>query len=107
MTKITQIEDRGATVAWSPTSSHPDVIAVGAKVSYSMLNIIKKVFVCVALSFEWSPLSNSLPLPFTLMTIQYRIPVVPVLRTPEGGLNYMTLILPEMEAVAALMLFNQ
>ncbi len=32
MTKITQIEDRSATVAWSPISSHADVIALGAKV---------------------------------------------------------------------------
>mmetsp|Transcript_4865 Transcript_4865/g.6298 ORF Transcript_4865/g.6298 Transcript_4865/m.6298 type:complete len:1158 (+) Transcript_4865:55-3528(+) len=31
MTLVTQIEDRGATVAWSPIVSHPDVIALGAK----------------------------------------------------------------------------
>mmetsp|Transcript_16536 Transcript_16536/g.24739 ORF Transcript_16536/g.24739 Transcript_16536/m.24739 type:complete len:1087 (-) Transcript_16536:105-3365(-) len=31
MTKVTQIEDRSAAVAWSPISSHPDVIALGEK----------------------------------------------------------------------------
>jgi len=35
MTKITQIDDRGAVVAWSPTDSHADVIAVGSKDSGS------------------------------------------------------------------------
>jgi len=33
MTKIAQIEDRGATVTWSPVCNHADVIALGAKVS--------------------------------------------------------------------------
>lgn len=33
MTKITQIEDKGATVAWSPLTQLPDVVALGAKVS--------------------------------------------------------------------------
>jgi hypothetical protein len=32
MTKIAQIEDKGATLAWSPLKSHADVVAVGAKV---------------------------------------------------------------------------
>lgn len=32
MTKIAQIQDRGATVAWSPIQSFADVIALGAKV---------------------------------------------------------------------------
>jgi len=31
MTKITQIEDRGAAVAWSPVQKYSDVIALGAK----------------------------------------------------------------------------
>ena len=31
-TKITQIEDKGATIAWSPNASHPDIIALGTKV---------------------------------------------------------------------------
>jgi hypothetical protein len=34
MTRIAQIEDRGATVAWSPVTGYADVIAVGAKVRY-------------------------------------------------------------------------
>ena len=33
MTKITEVEDRGATVAWSPVSSHADYLALGVKVS--------------------------------------------------------------------------
>jgi len=36
MTRITQIEDRGAAVAWSPIKSHADVIAVGSKDSGSI-----------------------------------------------------------------------
>jgi hypothetical protein len=32
MTKITQLEDRGAAVAWSPVASHADFLALGAKV---------------------------------------------------------------------------
>jgi len=36
MTRITQIEDRGAAVAWSPIKSHADVIALGAKDSGSV-----------------------------------------------------------------------
>ena len=37
MTKVAQIEDRGAAVAWSPISEHADVIALGAKVSLAQL----------------------------------------------------------------------
>ena len=37
MTKIAQIDDRGATTAWSPIQSYADVIAVGGKVS-SLVN---------------------------------------------------------------------
>ena len=32
MTKITQIEDKGATIAWSPNKDCPDLIALGTKV---------------------------------------------------------------------------
>lgn len=32
MTKITQIKDKGATVAWSPCPEYPDTIALGTKV---------------------------------------------------------------------------
>ena len=32
MTKIAEIEDRGATIAWSPVAEIADVIALGAKV---------------------------------------------------------------------------
>jgi hypothetical protein len=32
MTKITEIQHRGGTVAWSPIASHPDLLALGAKV---------------------------------------------------------------------------
>ncbi len=32
MTKITQIDDRSATIAWSPIQSHADIVALGAKV---------------------------------------------------------------------------
>jgi hypothetical protein len=32
MTRITQLEDRGAAVAWSPVASHADFLALGAKV---------------------------------------------------------------------------
>lgn len=32
MTLITQIEDKGAVVAWSPIGEHADVIALGSKV---------------------------------------------------------------------------
>uniref|UniRef100_A0A7S3PXW7 WW domain-containing protein n=1 Tax=Chaetoceros debilis TaxID=122233 RepID=A0A7S3PXW7_9STRA len=35
MTKVAQIEDRGAAVAWSPVGDHADVIALGAKESGS------------------------------------------------------------------------
>lgn len=31
-TRITQLENRGAAVAWSPIGSHADFIALGAKV---------------------------------------------------------------------------
>jgi len=34
MTRITQLEDRGAAVAWSPIGSHSDFIALGAKVGF-------------------------------------------------------------------------
>ena len=32
MTKITQIDDRSAEIAWSPVIENADVIALGAKV---------------------------------------------------------------------------
>jgi hypothetical protein len=32
MTKISQIDDRGAVVAWSPVGEFADVIALGSKV---------------------------------------------------------------------------
>ena len=32
MTRITQLENRGAAVAWSPIGTHADFIALGAKV---------------------------------------------------------------------------
>lgn len=31
MTKITQIEDKGATIAWSPNHASPDILALGTK----------------------------------------------------------------------------
>lgn len=34
MTRITQIEDHGAAVAWSPIGKHADFIALGAKVCF-------------------------------------------------------------------------
>jgi|AntRauTorckE5430_2_1112549.scaffolds.fasta_scaffold01803_2 hypothetical protein len=37
MTKIAEIEDRGATVAWSPVNEYADVIAVGAKVCFDSI----------------------------------------------------------------------
>jgi hypothetical protein len=38
MTLITQIEDKGAVVAWSPVGEYADVIALGTKVSsYNLL----------------------------------------------------------------------
>ena len=40
MTKVTQIDDRSATVAWSPIDSYADVIALGAKVGL-------KIFFCM------------------------------------------------------------
>ena len=33
MSKVAQIEERGATVAWSPLGDHADVMALGSKVS--------------------------------------------------------------------------
>jgi hypothetical protein len=36
MTRITQIEDRGAAVAWSPVASHADFIVLGAKVGFEV-----------------------------------------------------------------------
>jgi hypothetical protein len=36
MTRITQIEDRGAAVAWSPVASHADFIVLGAKVRFEV-----------------------------------------------------------------------
>ena len=39
-TKIAQIDDRGATLAWSPLKSNPDVVAVGAKVRKWILGLI-------------------------------------------------------------------
>ena len=32
MTKVAEIEERGATVAWSPISDYADVMALGSKV---------------------------------------------------------------------------
>ena len=32
MSKVAQIEERGATVAWSPLGDHADVMALGSKV---------------------------------------------------------------------------
>jgi hypothetical protein len=34
MSKIAQIEDRGAATAWSPIRTYADVIALGAKVGF-------------------------------------------------------------------------
>ena len=34
MTRITQLEDHGAAVAWSPVASHADFIVLGAKVGF-------------------------------------------------------------------------
>jgi hypothetical protein len=34
MTKIAEISDRGASVAWSPIKKYADVIAVGSKVRF-------------------------------------------------------------------------
>lgn len=36
MTRITQLEDRGAAVAWSPIASYADYVALGAKVCFLM-----------------------------------------------------------------------
>jgi len=44
MTKITQIEDKGATIAWSPCRQHPDIIALGTKVSQADE---KKILCCL------------------------------------------------------------
>ena len=45
MTRITEIEDRGAAVAWSPDDSLADVIALGTKVSNSTRFI--RIFLCL------------------------------------------------------------
>ena len=34
MTKIAELKDRGAVVAWSPLSDYADVLALGSKVSF-------------------------------------------------------------------------
>ena len=43
MTKIAELKDKGAVVAWSPLGEYADVIALGSKVC--ILSVV--VFVCV------------------------------------------------------------
>ena len=45
MTLITQIEDKGAVVAWSPIVEYADVIALGSKVRFSFSSLL--FFNCV------------------------------------------------------------
>jgi hypothetical protein len=52
MTKVTQIDDRSATVAWSPIGSHADVIALGAKVS--LRKVIPKMFFKLKIDGDFS-----------------------------------------------------
>jgi hypothetical protein len=74
MVKIAQIDDRGATTAWSPVRSHAEVIALGAKVS----NII---------SFEKR--SNYRKCNSPLTSLMYcRIRVVVALMILEENWNY-------------------
>lgn len=46
MTKVAQIEDRGAAVAWSPIGDFADVIALGAKVSENNYIVLPYMSVC-------------------------------------------------------------
>lgn len=50
MTKVTQIEDRSAAVAWSPISSRADVIALGEKVRRSQQSFLN--FVSIFVEFK-------------------------------------------------------
>ena len=40
-TKITQIDDKSSTIAWSPHKTHADVIALGTKVRLSRLSLVQ------------------------------------------------------------------
>ena len=57
MTKIAEIQDRGAAVAWSPISSHPDLLALGTKVritnalSFMSLELLWNIYLLDIYSF--------------------------------------------------------
>ena len=54
MTKITEIEDRGATIAWCPIGEHADVIALGAKVrQFCSIFYFKLILVFFKWVFVW------------------------------------------------------
>ena len=39
--KITEIADKGATIAWSPCRGQPDIIALGTKVRKGMIGVLQ------------------------------------------------------------------
>lgn len=46
MTKIAELKDKGAVVAWSPIGEYADVIALGSKVRHSLYIIMFEVLYC-------------------------------------------------------------
>ena len=52
MTLITQIEDKGAVVAWSPIGEYADVIALGSKVRFLFI-IALFLIVCIIWLISW------------------------------------------------------
>ena len=60
MTKIAELKDKGAVVAWSPLGEYADVIALGSKVCMSLLWYISMYIVgllyCKMFLFLWRPL---------------------------------------------------
>ena len=53
MTKIAELKDKGAVVAWSPLGEYADVIALGSKVCISSEVAVLYVFYFVCLYKEF------------------------------------------------------
>jgi hypothetical protein len=60
MTIITQLEDRGAAVAWSPITSHSDFIVLGAKVCFCCLSLKLRLVSRTAANGQKNPALSSL-----------------------------------------------
>ena len=58
MTKIAELQDKGAVVAWSPIGEYADVIALGSKVRFLLLLLLLTYL--FALSSRVSAVDSSL-----------------------------------------------